>query len=133
MILEPMRFFVKIATVLMLVLLLGLHWALLQTVAWTGMIVSYSQGTSFQEAIRLTFDGKHPCCLCKAVKQGRSQEKQQEQNQVKPVNKLEAGIVWQPFQLFFRSERTSVSSSPQHAPARAEEPPKPRPKFPALA
>jgi len=32
----------KSATVAVLVLSLGLHWALLQTVAWTGMILAYS-------------------------------------------------------------------------------------------
>ena len=123
---------IKTITVLGLVFSLSLHWALLQTVAWTGMIISYSHGNSFQEAIRLTFDGQHPCCLCKAIKQGRSHEKQQEQKQVKPINKLEAGIVWQPLQLCFCSDRASIPSPHRLAPSRAEEPPKPRPKtFPS--
>ncbi len=49
-----MRPTIKATTVLVLVLSLGLHWAFLQTVAWTGMILSYSQENSLREAISMT-------------------------------------------------------------------------------
>lgn len=81
-----MRAVIRTTTVLVLVLTLGLHWALLQTVAWTGMIISYSQDASLATAIRETFDGEHPCPLCKAIKQGRAEERKQEQQ--KPDNRL---------------------------------------------
>lgn len=73
---------VRLTTVFVLVLSLGLHWALLQTLAWTGMIVSYSRDASLREAISMTFDGEHPCSLCKVIKQGRSEERKP--NQQKP-------------------------------------------------
>ncbi len=73
---------IKFLTVLMLVLTVGLHWALLQTVAWTGMLVSYSRDGSFTEAVSKTFDGAHPCCLCKAIKSGRQAEQKQSKEQL---------------------------------------------------
>lgn len=90
-----MRAVVRIATVLMLVLSLGLHWALLQTVAWTGMIISYSQDASLLTAVEKTFDGKHPCCLCKTIKQGRSEERKQSQQQPASSLKLEFPLATQ--------------------------------------
>lgn len=54
---------------------IGLPWAVLQTVAWTGMIITYSLEGTLQEALAKTFDGKHPCSLCKQIEQGRKSEK----------------------------------------------------------
>jgi hypothetical protein len=54
---------------------LGGHLVLLQTVAWSTMLLSYSQNASLKEAAKKTFDGDHPCPLCKAVKESRKEEK----------------------------------------------------------
>ncbi len=56
--------------VLVLCLALGLHWALLQGIAWTGMLLSFASEGSVIEAVEKTFDGQHPCELCKKVKEG---------------------------------------------------------------
>lgn len=56
--------------VVALCLSLGMHWALLQSLAWTGMLISWSQEVSLVEAVKNTFDGGHPCPLCKAVETG---------------------------------------------------------------
>ncbi len=53
---------------------MGGHWLLLQTVAWTGMLLKYSQDANFAEAVSKTFDGEHPCPLCKKIKQARKSE-----------------------------------------------------------
>ncbi len=50
-----------------LCLSIGAHWATLQSVAWAGMLVQYSQHTSLAQAVAETFDGQHPCGLCKAI------------------------------------------------------------------
>lgn len=63
--------------VLTLTLSLGFHWALLQSVAWVGMVVSYSQDATLGVALIKTFDGNHPCNLCKAVREGQESEKKQ--------------------------------------------------------
>lgn len=57
---------------------LGLHWAALQAVAWTQMLVTYSQHAALGEAVKKTFGGEHPCDLCLLVKHGQGEEKKQE-------------------------------------------------------
>ena len=64
--------------VLALVFVIGAHWALLQSVAWVGMAVNFSQTESFATALQKTFDGQHPCPLCKLVKAGQTSEKKQD-------------------------------------------------------
>ena len=54
---------------------IGLHWTLLQSVAWVGMVVTYSQKATFTQAIEKTFNGKHPCSLCKQIAKGKHSEK----------------------------------------------------------
>lgn len=68
----------KLATVAVLACTIGLHWALLQSVAWVGMMVNYSQDAPLTEALLKTFDGKHPCCLCKAIAAAKKAEKKAE-------------------------------------------------------
>ena len=69
---------VKIAAVVLLSLSLGLHWAVLQSVAWTSMLVERTQATSFRAALQTTFDGQHPCKLCQVVRAGKGAEKKSE-------------------------------------------------------
>lgn len=64
--------------VLSLCFALGLHWAALQSVAWVGMLVSYSRAGSVASAVEKTFDGRHPCPLCKAIGKGEQTGKKQE-------------------------------------------------------
>jgi hypothetical protein len=57
---------------------IGLHWAFLQSVAWVGMVLSYSENASLTEALVKTFDGRHPCPLCKQIAQSKQTEKKPE-------------------------------------------------------
>ncbi|MFZ9875188.1 MAG: hypothetical protein ACO3E8_07455 [Candidatus Methylacidiphilales bacterium] len=59
---------------LALFLVIGGPWAVLQTVAWTKMMVDYSRGASVAEAVAKTFDGDHPCNLCKKISKVRQGE-----------------------------------------------------------
>ena len=43
----------------------GGHWALLQTSAWVGMIIQYSQRAGLKAGLTQTFDGDHPCSVYK--------------------------------------------------------------------
>jgi len=65
----------KILIVLALASSIGLHWAFLQAVAWTGMVISYSQDRPVTEAVSDTFDGNHPCKLCKEIATDKRTEK----------------------------------------------------------
>jgi hypothetical protein len=68
----------RLAIVVALACSIGLHWGFLQAVAWVGMLVNYSQDAPFEEAVVKTFDGKHPCALCKQIAQGKRSEKKSE-------------------------------------------------------
>ena len=56
----------------------GGHWMVLQSVAWSAMLVQYSRNANLVSAVEQTFDGKHPCPLCKKIAQGRHDEKKPE-------------------------------------------------------
>jgi hypothetical protein len=86
--------------VIALVLSTGGHWALLQVCAWAGMVVSYSQTDSLADALVKTFDGDHPCKLCKVVKEGRKAE------QEKPA----ALKVEQKLDLFFAAQTITIDA-----------------------
>ena len=57
---------------------IGGHWIGLQSIAWATMVVNYSQECSIAKAIERTFDGEHPCNLCKHINKGRETEKKQD-------------------------------------------------------
>jgi len=68
----------KILVIALLVLTTGAHWAALQTVAWTNMLANNLRHDSFAEAVSKTFDGEHPCCLCKAIAAAKKSAKKSE-------------------------------------------------------
>jgi hypothetical protein len=68
----------KIGYVLMIVAVLaatGVHWMILQSVAWTTMLVENLHTEPLNQAIVCTFDGKHLCCLCKRIAKEKQSEK----------------------------------------------------------
>jgi hypothetical protein len=63
--------------VLMLLVLFaasGGHWMALQSVAWTRMLMTYSRDGHLVAAVTKTFDGRHPCALCKQIVRAKSGE-----------------------------------------------------------
>ena len=68
----------KFLVVAALVLTTGLHWAALQTVAWTTMLANNLCSESLSQAVSRTFDGVHPCCLCKAIAAAKQSQKKSE-------------------------------------------------------
>ena len=70
--------FARLGHVLLILALLaatGGHWAVLQTVAWTNMLATNLRTDSLEVALTKTFDGQHPCKLCKVVADGKKSEK----------------------------------------------------------
>lgn len=65
----------KLLLALALASSIGLHWAFFQTLAWAQMVISYSQNASLTEALEKTFDGRHPCKLCKNIDESKRSEK----------------------------------------------------------
>ena len=111
-----------------LVFTLGLHWAFLQTIAWTGMIVRHALAAPLSQAVSKTFDGKHPCALCKFIKSGRAEEEKQERKQVKPAFKLELGPIWQATAFTLAQSHLRIPAPDLVGGSRTDQPPKPRPR-----
>lgn len=114
-------------SVLALTFVLGGHWAFLQSVAWVTMAVGYSKAAPLKEALAKTFDGKHPCNLCRLVDEGRKSEKRHH-----------ATIVVEKFDLFLTNDPVLLTPPrlAQVLPALAEQmvsridsPPSPPPRL----
>jgi hypothetical protein len=61
--------------VLTVVFATGSHWFFLQSIAWVGMTVEFSRTEALGAALQKTFDGQHPCTLCKLVDEGRKADR----------------------------------------------------------
>ncbi|MFN0075657.1 MAG: hypothetical protein ACKVY0_04200 [Prosthecobacter sp.] len=72
---------------------LGMHWALLQGIAWTGMLISFAREGAVIEAVEKTFDGQHGCALCAKVKEGRDSDQQRPQQTGQSLKKMDAVLV----------------------------------------
>ncbi len=105
---------------------IGLHWALFQSVAWVGMVITYSQDAPLTEALVKTFDGKHPCSLCNHIAQAqKSQKKSDRHFELKKLEFISAAQVpASPPPTHFQLLSASNSSAPQFP----ETPPVPPPR-----
>ncbi|MEZ5385504.1 MAG: hypothetical protein R3F13_08315 [Prosthecobacter sp.] len=83
----------RLMVVAAICLSLGMHWALLQGIAWTGMLISFARDGAVIEAVQKTFDGQHGCALCAKVKEGRDSDRNQPQQSGESVKKLDAVLV----------------------------------------
>lgn len=121
--------FVRFGHVLMIVALLaasGAHWAALQSVAWTTMFAENLQCTSLAQALMKTFDGKHPCLLCKVVAASKAAE--QKSNFKLKLNKLEYPPTPKRFSLFAPTQFQISPLANFSAEALTQEPPVPPPR-----
>lgn len=119
--------FAKFILVLALAVSIGLHWALLQTVAWTGMLINYSHDVSFTDAVSKTFDGAHPCPLCKLIQAGKKAE--QKETKINVQTKLEFGMPLEVFRLNARRPFLVQPGVLNPAQSRLEPPPTPPPRL----
>jgi hypothetical protein len=121
--------FVRLGHVLMIVALLaatGAHWGVLQSVAWTTMLAENLQSGSLSQALDKTFDGKHPCPLCKAVTAGK--EAEQKSDFTLELKKLEYPPALERFVLIAPTQFHFVPQVNHFAEALVHEPPTPPPR-----
>lgn len=92
------------------------------------MVVRYSQRCSITQAVAQTFDGEHPCDLCKHIQQ--SKESDQPQREAPSISKkidlrlmCAARMIFPPAKFDFQPVRDAVAST------RAEPPPVPPPRL----
>ncbi|MCI0539062.1 MAG: hypothetical protein L0Z50_27970 [Verrucomicrobiales bacterium] len=110
----------------MLALVMGVHWALLQSFGWVQMFVTFAQVDPVKEALIKTFDGNHPCDVCKLVQEGKQTEKKQ------GIKKFEAKLdYWLELRdvLLFPPSPSRLATAPRDLTyCRAETPPVPPPR-----
>ena len=109
----------------------GGHWALLQTVAWSQMLWSYSQASgSVVDGAKKTFSGEYPCAMCKKVAEGRQKEDKAPAT-VKLDKKAEAFLAGFGGHLRVPPPGKAVyfSFSPGVQPERSDAPPSPPPRL----
>lgn len=116
------RFLVLIAAVQ----ILGGHWAVLQTVAWAKMIVDYAQRDSLGAAVVKTFDGRHPCGLCKVIEKGKGND--QRPDSLVVIRKVELFYAAVPVLVPPQGESWLLSAAERFSTRRVEQPAVPPPR-----
>lgn len=113
---------------LILVLLAGTgaHWCALQSVAWTRMLADNLRTTSFAEAVARTFDGRHPCSLCKVIATAKKSEKKAEFPQ--PLTKFEFPLTTQSLLLVASTRSQFIPPVDEFVEPLSQQPPTPPPR-----
>jgi len=104
----------------------GAQWGLLQSVAWTTMLINNLHTASLKQAVETTFDGNHPCCMCKAIAAAKKAEKKN----VFVVQLKKFDFVSEPFRFVFQSPQAffEISYSSECLPDVSHRPPVPPPR-----
>lgn len=59
----------------------GGNYGLLQALAWTKMLVNYSMQDGLIQGTAKTFDGQHPCSMCKQIVTAKKKDSERPQDQ----------------------------------------------------
>jgi hypothetical protein len=99
----------------------------LQSLAWTRMLLSYSRDGQIVAAVAKTFDGRHPCSLCKEVEKSKKTEPQPTRDM--EVENLAAFVEPTPV-VVMRADGISwtLKNPESHGEVRAEPPTAPPPR-----
>lgn len=117
----------RLIVILALLASVGGHWALLQSVAWTRMIIERTQEDSFATAVKTTLDGEHPCDMCKRITEGTQNERQEEKVQAQV--KIDMLCELRHIAIAPPSQDLSFPSIPTRGTRRAQCPPVPPPRL----
>ena len=112
----------------MLVLAISSPWALLQSVAWFGMLVNYSRKAGLPQAVAMTFDGQHPCPLCHLVKEGQAEERQREKQKAASDQKLQLSLPPARFVMVHAPAQRCLIRVERPPATRTDPPPSPPPR-----
>jgi len=133
---DLLRRFNRIAAFLSCLALFGAsggHWVVLQSVAWTEMWVRYAHTETVTQAAVKTFDGKHPCAMCKRIIRAKSKDQKPDWTisfQKFSITKPEAtNLVMRPF---WKDLRFGLEGRIFHSRSRLA-PPTPPPQFGFIA
>lgn len=107
---------------------LGAHWAVLQSVAWVGMIVDYSSDVGLRQGVSMALDGNNPCSLCHAIQSGKSQERQQEGAAAQSANDLKLELLSRTIAIYPPSVEMSAAEQKVFQPRLPRQPDDPPPE-----
>jgi hypothetical protein len=120
----------RLGQILVMVALLaamGTHWVVFQSVAWTTMLAGNLRTTSLPQAVQRTFDGKHPCSLCKQIERGKKTEKKT--TPALELRKFEFAHEHTVFAFCAPADFTLLRAGDDSASTQSKSPPLPPPKF----
>ena len=80
----------RIIAIVVILGMTGGYWGILQSLVWAKMVIDYARTAPLQTALVETFDGEHPCPMCKAIQ--KAKESQQRLEMAQPTLKLEAWL-----------------------------------------
>jgi hypothetical protein len=121
--------FGKLSVIFALICSIGVHWLILQTVAWAGMVVSYSLESNVLEGVSKTFDGKHACRLCRVIQAGESGESKAFPKPGSSAGaKADLAMLWPASGFEFVAVGVVTAPEDWSAPSRSESPRPPRPR-----
>lgn len=108
----------------------GGHWMVLQSVAWTRMLIANAQNEPLAAAVRKTFDGRHPCKMCHQIREGRDHERRESSL----ASRDEAPRVWLAFSAvppqFATTPHRALAAAASYRPAEfVAAPPEPPPRW----
>ncbi len=106
----------------------GGQWAILQTLAWANMIREYSEVVPVTEAIQMTFSGKYPCSMCKAIAEKNQSENTKMATIFQPEKKIVTSGLSVAARAVIISSQTFFSRD-SFFQTRSEAPPTPPPRF----
>jgi hypothetical protein len=90
------------------------------------MVINYSQHCSFVKAVGQTFDGSHPCDLCKRISKAKDAEKKQDTQHSTP--KADLICVVRQFALLRPFRPVAYSELPSFLVSGSQQPPFPPPR-----
>jgi len=93
------------------------------------MVISYSHEASLTEALAKTFDGKHPCKLCKNIAESKQSEKKADSDL--DLKKFEFSFVASAFIFSAPAFLDNPRLANSFAPLLIKTPPVPPPRLPA--
>jgi hypothetical protein len=116
---------------LLVLLLMGGHAAGVQAAAWISMLASRTVAQGWRTAVATTFDGAHPCGMCRAAAALREQEAQR-QPPAAPSPQRKVELAPPPQAILPEAPRRIVAElvwdDPQHRELPRWPPPRPRPR-----
>ncbi|MDP7011663.1 MAG: hypothetical protein QF685_09810 [Verrucomicrobiota bacterium] len=80
----------KAVVLVVIALALGLQWAALQVVAWTGMTLTNMQTMPLPVAIEKATSGQEACALCLFIQENRENSAGEKKMTLRPVSSLDA-------------------------------------------